>query len=90
MIWQTAEALSKTPVQDLKIHQLCIFKNTAMEIDYLNGDIDVYSKEEYIEILAGFIARLRPDIAIQRVMGEGKIGELIAPTWADHGLKTNF
>ncbi len=29
-----------------------------MEIDYLNGDIDVYSKEEYIEILAGFIARL--------------------------------
>ena len=90
MIWQTAEALSKTPVQDLKIHQLCIFKNTAMEIDYLNGDIDVYSKEEYIEILAGFIARLRPDIAIQRVMGEGKIGELIAPTWADHGLKNKF
>lgn len=90
MMWQTAEALSKTPVQDLKIHQLCIFKGTPMEIDYLNGDLKTFEKDDYIEVLAGFIARLRPDIAIQRVMGEGKIGELIAPAWADHGLKSKF
>ena len=23
-------------------------------------------------------------------MGEGKIGELIAPAWADHGMKSKF
>jgi len=90
MMWQTAEALSKTPVQDLKIHQLCIFKGTPMEVDYLNGDLQTFEKDDYIEVLAGFIARLRPDIAIQRVMGEGKIGELIAPAWADHGMKNKF
>lgn len=90
MMWKTAEALSKTPVQDLKIHQLCIFKGTPMEIDYLNGDLETLEKDNYMEILAGFIARLRPDIAIQRVMGEGKIGELIAPAWADHGMKNKF
>ena len=90
MMWQTAEALSQTPVQDLKIHQLCIFKGTPMEIDYLNGELKTFEKDDYIEVLAGFIARLRPDIAIQRVMGEGKIGELIAPAWADHGMKNKF
>jgi uncharacterized protein len=90
MMWQTAEALSKTPVQDLKIHQLCIFKGTPMEIDYLNGELKTFEKDDYIEVLAGFIARLRPEIAIQRVMGEGKIGELIAPAWADHGMKSKF
>ena len=90
MMWQTADALAQTPVQDLKIHQLCIFKGTPMEIDYLNGDITTFEKEEYIEILAGFIGRLRDDIVIQRVMGEGKLDELIAPAWADHGLKNRF
>lgn len=90
MMWQTAERLAQTPVQDLKIHQLCIFKGTPMEIDYLNGELCTFEKDDYIEVLAGFIARLRPDIAIQRVMGEGKLGELIAPKWADHGMKNKF
>jgi radical SAM protein (TIGR01212 family) len=90
MMLTTAEALSKTPVQDLKIHQLCIFKGTPMEIDHLNGELKTFEKDEYIEVLAEFIARLRPDIAIQRVMGEGKVGELISPTWADHGMKNKF
>lgn len=90
MMLETAEKLAKTPIQDLKIHQLCIFKHTAMEVDYLNGDIQTFEEDEYIKVLSDFLARLRPDIAIQRVMGEGKIGELIAPEWADHGMKNKF
>lgn len=90
MMWQTADRLSQTPIHDLKIHQLCIFKGTAMEIDFLNGEIEVFQEDDYIETLAGFIQRLRPDIAIQRVLGEGKLGELIAPEFADHGMKNKF
>jgi len=90
MMLETAEKLSQTPIHDLKIHQLCIFKGTPMEIDYLNGELETFKQDDYIKVLADFLARLRPDIAIQRVMGEGKIGELIAPEWADHGMKTKF
>lgn len=90
MMLETAERLSQTPINDIKIHQLCIFKGTPMEIDYLNGEIEVFEEQEYIEVLAEFIARLREDIVIQRVLGEGKLGELIAPAWADHGLKNKF
>ncbi len=90
MMWQTAERLSQTPIQDLKIHQLCIFKGTPMEIDYLNNELKVFEEDQYIKTLAGFLQRLRPDIAIQRVLGEGKLGELIAPSFADHGMKNKF
>ncbi|MEY3370081.1 MAG: hypothetical protein RLZZ361_751 [Cyanobacteriota bacterium] len=91
MIWQTAEKLSQTPIHDLKIHQLCVLKGTAMEIDYLNGELVVYENmEDYIKVLAGFLERLRSDIVIQRLMGEGKVGELVAPAWADtHKHKGN-
>ena len=90
MMLETAEKLSMTAIHDIKIHQLCIFKGTALEIDYLNGELEVFSQEQYIPVLAEFIARLRTDIVIQRLIGEGKIGELIAPTWADHGNKNSF
>jgi radical SAM protein (TIGR01212 family) len=90
MMLETAEKLAKSPIDDLKIHQLCIFKGTAMEIDYLNDELKVFARQEYIELLAKFISRIPRHIVIQRLMGEGKVGELIAPEWADHGLKTNF
>ncbi len=84
MMYQTAERLSASPIHDIKIHQLCVFKGTAMEIDYINGELPVFNTmEEYIPVVAEFLSRLRPDIAIQRVMGEGKVGELVAPDWAD-------
>jgi len=90
MMLETAERLSKLEIDDIKIHQLCIFKGTAMEIDYLNGDISVFEEQEYIELLSEFIARLPEHWVIQRVMGEGPVGELIAPEWAMSGKKQGF
>lgn len=91
MIIETADKLAASPIHDIKIHQLCVFKGTPMEIDYLNGELEIYkTAEDYIPILAEFISRLRPDIAIQRVMGEGKVGEMVVPAWADHGMKNKF
>ena len=90
MMLETAECLAKSPIDHIKIHQLCIFKGTPIEIDYLNGDARVFEKQEYTELLAEFISRLRPDMVIQRLIGEGPRGELIAPEWAKHGMKQKF
>jgi len=90
MMLETAEKLALEPIDDLKIHQLCIFKGTPMEIDYLNGELKTLERDEYIRILAEFIARIPESVVIQRVMGEGKVGELVAPAWADHGMKQKF
>lgn len=92
MMLETAEKLALTPIDDIKIHQLCILEGTPMAIDYLNGDLGAYefSDDEYIELLANFIARIPPNVVIQRVMAEAKPGELIAPLWADRGKKNKF
>lgn len=90
MILETAERLALEEIDDIKIHQLCIFKGTPMEIDYLNSEISVMERDEYIETLAEFIAHIPKHVVIQRLMGEGKRGELIAPEWADHGMKQKF
>lgn len=90
MMLETARRISATPIHDIKIHQLCIFKGTRMEVDYLNDEVKVLEEEEYIKLLAKFLNSLRSDIVIQRLMGEGKHGELIAPAWAVHGRKNKF
>jgi len=90
MMLETATKLSELDIDDIKIHQLCIFKGTPLEIDYLNGDVTVFSEEEYIELLAEFLARLPQHWVVQRVMGEGPRGELIAPEWALTGRKQGF
>ncbi len=90
MMLTTAERLSELDIDDIKIHQLCIFKGTPLEIDYLNGDITVFTEQEYIELLAEFLSRLPKHWVVQRVMGEGPHGELIAPEWALSGKKQQF
>ena len=90
MMLETAERLAKSPIDHIKIHQLCIFKGTPIEIDYLNDEVKVFEKQEYIELLAEFISRLPSDMVIQRLIGEGPRGELIAPDWAKHGMKQKF
>ncbi len=90
MMLESAKRLSKLDIDDIKIHQLCIFKSTPIEIDYLNGDLTVLSEEAYIELLSEFLSFLPAHWTIQRLMGEGPRGELIAPDWAFNGSKQGF
>lgn len=90
MMLETAEKIAEQKIDHLKIHQLCIFKGTAMEIDYLNGDLKVFEEQEYIELLAEFLKRLPKDLVIQRLLGEGPRDELVAPDWAMSGKKQGF
>jgi uncharacterized protein len=90
MMLQTAERIAVQEIDDIKIHQLCIFKGTPMEKDFLRGEIRVLEEDEYMDLLAEFIRRLPPRMLIQRLMGEGKNNELIAPLWAGYKKKDGF
>ncbi len=80
--------LSKLPINTLKIHHLQIVKHTMMAFQYKNmpGKFDLFSIDEYIDFITEFIARLRPDIIIERFISQSPYHLLIAPKW---GLK-NF
>lgn len=84
MMLQTAEIVSNLPVDGVKIHQLMIIKGTALETTlYGNGKISVFSLAEYAQLLGKFIARLRPDQCLHRIMADSRIETgLIAPLWS--------
>lgn len=69
MLLQEAEILSGLPLDYLKFHQLQILKGTPMASEYKErpGDFLRPGPQEYIDLLAGIITRLRPDIAIARI-----------------------
>ena len=69
MLLQEAEILSALPLDYLKFHQLQILKGTPMASEYKErpGDFLRPGPQEYIDLLAEIITRLRPDIAIARI-----------------------
>lgn len=64
--------INRLPIHTIKFHQLQIVKGTPMEREYAEnpGDFKLFDLDEYVDFVTGFIARLRPDIAIERFAGE--------------------
>ncbi len=78
----TVNALSGLPINGIKFHHLYIVKGTPLEKLYLLGKYKPLNQEEFIEILISCLERLRKDIVVQRLMGDPRPQELIAPLWS--------
>ncbi|MCF8094492.1 MAG: TIGR01212 family radical SAM protein [Desulfobacteraceae bacterium] len=79
---ETAETLSKMDINGIKIHLLYVVKETVLERWYQQGGYACLTRDEYADLVCGFLARLRKDIVIQRLTGDPGPDELIAPQWA--------
>ena len=64
---ETAKIVSVLPVQLVKLHSLYIAKNSAMEGQFLAGEISICPKEEYLARVAAFLQYVRPDMVIERL-----------------------
>lgn len=76
-----AEFVSSLPIDVLKLHQLQIIKGTAMAREYEQHPFHTFTLEEYVDLLASYLPRLRPDIALERFVSESPSLLLIAPRW---------
>jgi len=83
-----ARAISKLPVDNLKLHQLQIHKGTALEKQYKESPtgFHLFSAEEYIELVVDYLELLNPQIIVERFVSQAPPEMLVAPKW---GLK-NF
>lgn len=77
----TIEFINKLDIQGIKIHSLCILKNTKMGDDYLKKPWPLLSLEEYVRITVEQIRHLREDIIIHRLSADADLNDLIAPLW---------
>lgn len=81
MMIQTIKTLSDMPIDGIKIHHLYIARNTVMERDYQQGQIKVFTFDDYLPLLIECIEHLREDIVLHRVIGEISNEYIIAPKW---------
>ncbi len=78
-----AEAVSRLPLDMVKLHQLQIVRGTAMAAEYEVAPerFRLFSADEYIGLCAEFLARLNPRIGVERFVSQSPKGMLIAPDW---------
>ncbi|MEJ2637103.1 MAG: TIGR01212 family radical SAM protein, partial [Calditrichia bacterium] len=78
---KAAETISRYPVDYLKIHHLHIVEKTVLARKYQKEPFPLPAYREYVDLVVEFIQYLRPDIKIQRLVGETHPRLLIAPNW---------
>ncbi|MBR0385713.1 MAG: TIGR01212 family radical SAM protein [Erysipelotrichaceae bacterium] len=78
---ETARTVGHMPIHALKIHMLHVLKGTPLGKRYESEPFPLLSKQEYTELTARQLTEVRPDIAIERITGDGLPDQLIAPEW---------
>lgn len=83
----TAEQMARLPLKGIKVHQLMVIEDTAVQKLYCAKELSVLSLDEYAAKVATFIANLRPDQYLHRIMADStKDNGLIAPLWSEDKL----
>ena len=76
-----AVIISKLPLDVLKIHHLQVIKDTLLAKQYELSAFHVLELDEYIQLLAEYIRRLRPSLVLERFVSQSPSDMLIAPRW---------
>ena len=66
----------------IKLHLMYVVKNTPLEKLYLNGDLKVNTKEEYVEKVINVLENISSEIVVHRLTGDGDRETLVAPLWS--------
>jgi radical SAM protein (TIGR01212 family) len=72
MMLDSCAMINDLPIRSVKFHQLQIVKGTRMEQEYAERpqDFERFSLEEYLDFFVDMLERLRPDLSIERFVGE--------------------
>lgn len=72
MMLDSCEMINALPIRSVKFHQLQIVKGTGMEQEYAQRpqDFERFSLDEYLDFFVDMLERLRPDLFIERFVGE--------------------
>jgi radical SAM protein (TIGR01212 family) len=86
----SAALLARAGCAGVKVHNLMVLKRTQMAKDWQAGRLEVLSPDTYVDWLADFTERLRPDQVLHRVTGDAPAEERLAPHWMQldkHGVE---
>lgn len=80
---QQAVEASRWKVDSVKLHQLQILRGSRFARQYAANprQFSPYSLTEYVHLVADFIERLHPSIAVERFVSQSPASLLVAPRW---------
>ena len=81
MMLDTIKYLNKLDIQGIKIHMLCIIKDTPLEKLYYKENFHVLTKDEYIDIVVQELELLDSKIVIHRLTSDPDPDTLVSPKW---------
>ncbi|OFX24887.1 MAG: TIGR01212 family radical SAM protein [Bacteroidetes bacterium GWA2_31_9] len=83
MMLNEAKIMSDLPIDNIKFHQLQIFKNTELENIYNHKPevFNLFSLDDYIDFIIQFTERLNPRIVIERFNSEVPPRFLASSNW---------
>lgn len=84
---ESAKILSSLGIDQVKLHSLYLIDGTKMGEEYKKGEIDIISKEEYIDRVIAFLEHLNPEIVIQRLIGRAPEENSLFVNWNESWWK---
>lgn len=66
----------------IKLHTLYVTKGSDLAELYRNNKINLFSKDEYIDILCECVRVIPKEVVIHRLTGDADKNQLIAPLWS--------
>ena len=85
---ETAKALADIGIDGVKLHALCVLKNSKLEPLYKSGELRILEEDEYVDLACSFMELLPENVIIHRLAGNGYKKSLLAPLWLGQKFKT--
>lgn len=79
LLRQVAEC-RRAGVEGIKFHQLMVLRKTKLAHEWMNGDIELLTPEQYITMVADALEQLPPEVVVHRLVAEAPPEEYLAPT----------
>ena len=76
--------LAESAAEGVKVHHLMVLRRTALAHWWREGRVEPLTPECYVDWLADFVERLRPEQVLHRITGDAADVELLAPRWSVH------
>jgi uncharacterized protein len=78
----TVDFVSRLPVDGIKFHNTYVAEGSGLAEFWRAGGYAPLARDDYVGAVAAALARLRPDIVVERLAADPAEGELLAPAWA--------
>lgn len=78
---EAAKILSALKIKLVKIHSLYILKGTVMGQMYENGEFEICSVDEYVDLVVEFMRHASPDMVFQRFLGRAPEEDSLFCNW---------